>query len=293
MELFSSADGLTARIRVPGGRIDAANLPALVEATRLGDGYAHITSRGNLQLRQVPEHFTFSLGADVDVLASPLSPTCARLARAVAARLPSGAPLVGIDDGSGDILSHHPEHGLALVDESHARLLGTSEVYPLEVGVDKLVALEGGPESPAYAPVPLGWLERADGTVDLGGITAFGKVSAHILNMLTVLEADVSVTPWRSLIIHELEPGAAEAAVRVLAPLGVSFDAQSPWARVTACIGAPACRHALSDVRADASRVLDPGRVHVVGCEKACGRPAGPHTEYLATGDGEYEVTQR
>lgn len=139
----------------------------------------------------------------------------------------------------------------------------------------------------------LGWLERADGLVDLGGAVAFGVIRAKVAQLLTVLEAEVSVTPRRTFLLHGLEPHVAEAAVRVLAPMGASFDAATDLVRISACIGAPACRHGLTDVRQDAFRADTPGRVHFVGCAKACGRPKEPHTEFLATGEGEYEVTQR
>lgn len=217
MVLFSSADGTTARIEVPGGRICASDMPAVSAAAHTADGYAHITARANLQFRRVPKDFSLELTSLGDDTTSPL------------------------DD--------------------------------------------------ATTP-PLGWFDDED-AVSLGGITPFGVLTAKMLDLLAALEADVSLTPQRSVFIHDLPAGHAEAAVRILAPLGMSFDAASPWARVTACIGAPRCRHALSDVRADAARLTDHGRVHVVGCDRACGRPQGPHTEYLATADGEYEITQR
>lgn len=293
MELFSSADGQSARVRVPGGRIDASDLPRLAEAASVAGGIAHITSRGNLQFRRVPEDFQMDLGHHVDVIASPLSETCSAVARDIARRLHPGSPLIGIDDGSGQILQHRPARGLMLTSDKHARLLGTREVFSLAVAVDKLAQLAGGPEQGAASGAPLGWLERADGRVDLGAITPFGQLTAQILDIISVLEADLSVTPWRSVVIHGLDVGAAEAAVRVLAPLGMGFDENSRWARVTACIGAPACRHALSDVRTDAVQITEGGRVHVSGCAKSCGRPMGPLTEYVATGDGEYEIVAR
>ncbi|HLI43989.1 MAG TPA: hypothetical protein VKU92_05925 [Acidimicrobiales bacterium] len=48
------ADGGLARLRVPGGRIDAAGLSVVAEAaTRFASGEVEITNRGNLQLRGV------------------------------------------------------------------------------------------------------------------------------------------------------------------------------------------------------------------------------------------------
>lgn len=158
---------------------------------------------------------------------------------------------------------------------------------------DEVEALARGVEDRKYEAVPLGWIERSDGLVDLGAAVAFGMISAKVAQLLTVLEADISLTDARTLVIHGLEPHVAEAAVRVLAPLGLSFDEATDLVRISACVGAPTCRYGLSDVRSDALRSGAAGRVHFIGCERACGRPPIPHTEYLATGEGEYEVTDR
>ena len=45
----------------------------------------------------------------------------------------------------------------------------------------------------------------------------------------------------------------ADAALRVLAPLGLVFDENSPWLTVSACTGSPGCAHSAADVRADAA----------------------------------------
>ena len=50
--LHDAADGALARVRLPGGAIDAAALQVVAGcAEDLGDGAVHLTSRGNLQLR--------------------------------------------------------------------------------------------------------------------------------------------------------------------------------------------------------------------------------------------------
>jgi len=54
LDLHPAADGLLARIRVPGGLLDAAALRALADlAQTCGDGALEVTSRANLQLRGV------------------------------------------------------------------------------------------------------------------------------------------------------------------------------------------------------------------------------------------------
>jgi precorrin-3B synthase len=86
----------------------------------------------------------------------------------------------------------------------------------------------------------------------------------------------------------------ADAALRVLAPLGLVFDENSPWLGVSACVGSPGCARSRADVRAEAARSVAgrtggpadaAGPVHYAGCERACGRPAAG-TVLVATGGG-------
>ena len=71
-------------------------------------------------------------------------------------------------------------------------------------------------------------------------------------------------------------------------------DADSPWLRLTACAGRPGCASALADVQADAAAfgARWPDRiVHVSGCGRHCGRPAGTQVDVTATSQG-YQVAE-
>jgi precorrin-3B synthase len=132
LRLTEAADGLLARVRLPGGFVTAAQLRALARlAGDLGDGRIELTSRGNVQLRALAAadagRLTDELAAagllpslDHDrvrnVLASPLAgldggpalaPVVAALDAGLCARPRlaglSGRFLFAVDDGRGDV----------------------------------------------------------------------------------------------------------------------------------------------------------------------------------------------
>ncbi|WP_072689957.1 precorrin-3B synthase [Rhodococcus marinonascens] len=144
----------------------------------------------------------------------------------------------------------------------------------------------------AEARPPIGWLDQADGDVTLGGGLPFGILDARMAEFLAAIEKPVIVTPWKSLLLCDLDEWSAEQVVRVLAPMGLIFDENSPWLNVSACTGQPGCEKALADVRADAREAVESGelpevgRRHWSGCERRCGRPRGGVTDFVATATG-------
>ncbi|MCV7256355.1 precorrin-3B synthase [Mycobacterium hackensackense] len=169
---------------------------------------------------------------------------------------------------------------------------------------DAAVLLDGARQGPHYPAVscppdqlpgslrscpPVGWITQRDGLVSLGAAVPLGVLQARVAEFLAAIEAPLIITPWRSVVIGDLDEGVADTALRVLAPLGLVFDESSPWLRLSACTGRPGCDKSLSDVRADAHAALNDGAPgvhrHFVGCPRACGSPSGAEV-LIATGHG-------
>lgn len=356
-----AADGPLARIRLPGGFLLPGQMQVLAQAAaELGDGTLELTSRGNIQVREVsdPDGLASRL-ADAgllpsethervrNILASPLSGRVDGLAdvralvgeldegicaRPELAELP-GRVLFALDDGRADLCGLEPDFGVyAQADESYALLLAGRDtgvrvhrdavvstlldcagafvelrqtewrLAELDDGAAQVVdrlGLAAGPAQTLPAAVevpPIGWLEQGDGRVALAAGLANGVLGSRLGEFLAAIDRPLIMTPWRSLIVCDLDEEPAEQVVRVLAPMGLIFDASSPWIRVSACTGSPGCEKSLADVRTDLAAAVDARmtprdeRQHWSGCERRCGRPKGEITDVIATGIG-YRVS--
>ena len=173
------------------------------------------------------------------------------------------------------------------------------------LGDARPVAPAGGRFPPARPPV--GWITQSGDNPDqvapdqvapdqvaLGAVVPLGVLSSRQAEFVAAIGAPVVITPWRSLLVCDLDPGVADTALRVLAPLGLVFDETSRWLDVTACVGSPGCARSRADVRTEATRVVesgsaDDGAVHFAGCERACGRPAA--AQVLVADDDGYRRT--
>ncbi|WP_089242583.1 precorrin-3B synthase [Rhodococcoides kyotonense] len=253
--------------------------------------------------------------------------------RPTLAALP-GRTLFALDDGRGDVTALQPDFGVqaitpdefALVlagadtgvrvaaEEIVGVLLGAAQAFvdlrstewrlsELPDGTDRMLAALGYVRTGAAeldvsgADVPpIGWLPQDDGRVALGGVLAMGVLDARLAEFLAAIERPLVVTPWRGIVVCDLDEGAAETVVRVLAPMGLSFDESSPWAQVGACTGSPGCEKSHADVRADLTLAVDEGRIptgrrqYWSGCERRCGRPKGDVVDVVAGPTG-YRVS--
>lgn len=171
-------------------------------------------------------------------------------------------------------------------------LTGTEHAAIVTAASARLDAAVGEPGTPlAASPSPIvGWFDQDDGAVLLGGVVELARLPARLAQFLAAVGKPIIFTPEREILLCDLDEAVAETVVRVLAPMGLIFDAASPWTSVSCCVGAPGCGRAHAAVREDlVLRVKqDPvdEREHWSGCERGCGAPTDAHLRVEATPDG-------
>jgi precorrin-3B synthase len=112
---------------------------------------------------------------------------------------------------------------------------------------------------------------------DLVAGIPLAMLRADHLTALARVTDEVVITPWRSVVI----PGGTRFA-QELGDAGFGVTATDPWARLSACSGAPWCARTSSptmELALAAAPSLSPSgpRIHLVGCERACGAPTLDH----------------
>ena len=234
-----------------------------------------------------------------------------------------GRFLFSIDDGRGDVSGLAADAGIHVIGDVAALLLAgrdTGVRLPTSEAVTALMTVasrfaeirgtrwriseldDAEPLLAGFVPTvepgarwepitrgPIGWVEQNDGRVTLGAAVPLGVLNARVGEYLAAINAPMVVTPWRSVLVFDLDDEVADVALRVLAPMGLVFDENSPWLSISACTGSPGCDRSAADVRADAAAAVAaepaPGHRHFVGCDRACGSPAAGDV-LVATGDG-------
>ncbi|WP_322097446.1 precorrin-3B synthase [Nakamurella alba] len=223
-----------------------------------------------------------------------------------------GRFLFGIDDGRGDLAGLRLDLGVRMTGQDHGWLLIGGRLGPsvATAGIpdaivdlasqflrvrgrawhvdelpDGLPGVTTAPDQPR-APVvmPYGVLTRDDGDVALSTAVPLGVLTPAMLDVLRG-QPEVVVTPWRGIVLPTAAPGMAP----VLADAGFLLDGDAAWSGISACTGAPRCPSGRADTRPVAASLATQGhrgRVHVIGCPRACGAPAGEHRSVRA-----WEVT--
>ncbi|MDV8000190.1 hypothetical protein [Rhodococcus sp. IEGM 1408] len=76
----------------------------------------------------------------------------------------------------------------------------------------------------------VGWVDTDDGLVSLLSVVPDGIVSARLAEFLGAVDRPGTISADRVIGLHALTEAMAEQVVRVLAPMGMIYDAASPWA---------------------------------------------------------------
>jgi precorrin-3B synthase len=228
LQTHAAADGGLARVRVPGGLLTADQLRVLAEAARdLGDGALELTSRGNLQVRGLPDGAEAELG---DRLAGAgLLPSAAheRVRNVVASTLTGRAgghvdarPWVrAFDRGlcADPALADLPGRFLLTLDDGRGDVAGLGgDVGLLALDRATVALLLGGADSGLRTP--------PDDAVDLALTATHAFLDER---------AAQGGTAWR---LSELEDGRARVADRVAAEVGPLVAV--PAAPLTGPVGA-------------------------------------------------------
>jgi precorrin-3B synthase len=157
-----------------------------------------------------------------------------------------------------------------------------------------------GVQAPVLDP---GLVEQVDGRFAVCALAPLGLLTGEQVAAL-IAGAELSpgpvdgpraalrFTPWRRVLVRDLELAAALAVRELLASVGLVVEPGTAWSRLTACAGRPGCAKSLTDVHADArafAAAADPAgpAVHWAGCDRGCGTPSGRDVvRLLATSTG-------
>jgi precorrin-3B synthase len=241
LRLAEAADGYLARIRLPGGLIEAGQMRVLARlAGEFGDGRVELTSRGNVQLRAL------TAGA-----AGPLTDELTR-----AALLPSlshdrvrnvlASPLAGLDDGpdlTGIVrafdaalcarprLAELPGRFLFAVDDGRGDVAGLGADVTARVGADGAVvnglATQGAGWEDAVVAVMLACAEAFLDEAAAQGGTAWriADLADGDERVRAVVAARLGLTTAQGAVTAP-QPATAQGAAT--APQGTDAGAQAP-----------------------------------------------------------------
>jgi len=239
-------------LRIPGVTDAETVASALTEAGLLP------SSNGTI----VASPLSGRVGGVADVRAWVTELEAALQTEQVLAQLPERF-LFSVDDGRDDVSGLGADVGVHVVDGGAALVLGGRETgvrLTAHEVVDTLIAVaarfvevrgnvcrvsdladpsqlwpgvELGDGFRKVTRSPVGWIEQDDGRVALGAAVPLGVLPARVAEYLAAIEAPLIVTPWLSMLVCDLDEVVADTALRVLAPMGLVFDENSPWAAVS------------------------------------------------------------
>lgn len=273
LDLHEAEDGWLARVRLPGGKVSAAQLPAIAELAARGNGLVELTARANLQVRGLREDAGAVVAEALEAVGLLPSRAHERVRNVLAGPLAGRHPLAlassdevvgGLDRGlcADAELAELPQRFLFAVDDGSGTALGqTADVALVAEGARGFrLLLDGVPtdavvataEAPALAlRAARAFLalevEHGDGAWRIaelgGGAAAVSERIAARLEPAALVPAAAAVPPG----ICEQRDG--HLALTVLAPLG-RLDGEA-----VAALGALALEHG-GDLRVGPAKTI-------------------------------------
>jgi precorrin-3B synthase len=167
-----------------------------------------------------------------------------------------------------------------------------------------LAGLRPGPPRKSCAieePCPVGLL-RFNERSCFGVGAAFGRLDANMLEAAAHAAeifgaGEIRLTPWRALILPDVQEQQAGAMRTYFAAHRFIVDPKDARLAIAACGGASTCERSTTDTRADALALMLFARrfrktgvaLHVSGCAKGCGRQAATPFTLIAHA-GRYDL---
>jgi precorrin-3B synthase len=161
---------------------------------------------------------------------------------------------------------------------------------------------------------PIGQLrQRGPGHTMVGAMPVLGRLSGQELAAVADVadefcdrrgEAEVRLTPWRSIVIPHVRHQRSASALGALEQLGFAVEATDPALSVVACAGSAGCPSSFTDTQRDARATIESLRngpmragisVHFSGCSKRCADSTTEFDVTLVGGPtpGSYELEAR
>ncbi|AZI59621.1 precorrin-3B synthase [Nakamurella antarctica] len=167
---------------------------------------------------------------------------------------------------------------------------GPADAVPSTAGPADAVPSTAVPVSavPVSVPRAASRIAADDATVALSVHVPLGVLTARHVEAITAAGAShIILTPWRGFVMAGLSPDDVDAASDSLTAAGLVMDEGSIWTRISACTGSPGCAKSAADTHllaAELAAELDQlaSPLHISGCERRCGSPAGRHLAVLA-----------
>ncbi|MFR9672926.1 precorrin-3B synthase [Streptomyces sp. TR02-1] len=224
LRLHTADDGQLARIRLPGGGLTARQAEELADAAdRWGDGRLHLTSRGNVQLRGLPEGCGTELATGLARAGLLPSVRHERVRNILA------SPWTGLDGrGHADVLAWAAETDRLLCTSDPAQALSGRFLFAFDDGRGDVAAL--GADVTVVARAPRDRPPARTATIRTGGRTAV-TVPAEAAPRAALAAAEVFLSlarsdggeAWRVTDLPDGGARVADALARRLAESGTAL----------------------------------------------------------------------